>query len=105
MYIQQYVAANLPAKTEHRVGAESRNGSRQANRKLKPRHPGRPYRRLGPTPELGKFSEGTCPNINFEKILQGARGNFEEKNKVLATPVIIMNYYIIIINVYYNYTA
>ena len=69
MYIQQHAAANLPVKTEDRVGAQSRNGSRQANRNIKPRHSGRPYRRLGPTPELGKFSEGTCQNINFEEIL------------------------------------
>jgi len=104
MYIQQHATVNLPAKTEDRVGAQSRNGRRQANRNLKPRHPGRPYRRLGPTSELGKFSEDTCPNINCEEILWGARGNSEEQNKVLASPVIIMNCYIII-NVYYNYTA
>jgi hypothetical protein len=40
--------------------------------------------------------------INFEEILSRACGNFEERNKVLAPPTIIMNYYIII-NVYYNY--
>lgn len=101
MYIQKHASVNLPAKTEDRVGAKIRNGSRQANRNLKPRHSGRPHRRLGPTSELGNLSEGTCPNIDFEDILQGTRGNFENQNKILAPPIIIMNYYIII-NVYCN---
>jgi hypothetical protein len=36
--------------------------------------------------------------MNFEEILSGANGNFQEQNKVLESPIII-----IIINAYYNY--
>jgi len=49
--------------------------------------------------------EGACPNglKNFEEILSRARGNFEEKNKVLESFMIIINYFIII--AYYNYVV
>ena len=41
-------------------------------------------------------------SINLEEILSGARGNFEEQNKVLEPSTIITNYYITIINAYNN---
>jgi len=45
-------------------------------------------------------------SMNFEKILWCAYGNFEEKNKVLNSSIIIINYcIIIIINAYYNYVV
>ena len=41
-------------------------------------------------------------SINIEEILSRAHGNFEEKNKVIESSVIITNYRIIV-NTYYNY--
>jgi len=38
-----------------------------------------------------------------KKILSRVHGNFEEQYKILESSIIITNYYIIIINVYYNY--
>ena len=43
-------------------------------------------------------------SINLEEFLLSAHGNFEEQNKALEFPIIKINYYIIIIIVYYNYT-
>jgi hypothetical protein len=49
-------------------------------------------------------------SVNFEGILSGSYGNFEEHNKVLEPSIITINYCIVIIiiiimtiNVYYNY--
>jgi hypothetical protein len=43
-------------------------------------------------------------SISFKEILSGGHGNFEEQNKVLESVIIIINYCIIIMNAYYNYT-
>jgi len=43
-------------------------------------------------------------SINLEEFLSSARGNFEEQNKVLEFSIIMINYYVIIIIAYYNYT-
>ena len=43
-------------------------------------------------------------SINFVKILLRARGNFEERNEVLESPTITINY-CIIVNAYYNYVV
>jgi len=45
---------------------------------------------------VSKFS------TNFEEIIWRALGNFEERNKVLDSPTIIINYSIVINNVYNN---
>lgn len=42
-------------------------------------------------------------SINFEEILSRVHWNFEEQNKVLASFIIIINYYIVIINAYFNH--
>jgi len=42
--------------------------------------------------------------LNFEEILWRTYGNFEEKNKVLNSSIIIINY-CFIINTYYNYVC
>jgi len=43
-------------------------------------------------------------SIHFKEILPLALGNFEEQIQILESFIIIINYCIIIINVYYNYT-
>jgi len=43
-------------------------------------------------------------SISFKEILSDGHGNFEEQNKVLESVIIIINYCIIIMNAYYNYT-
>jgi len=43
-------------------------------------------------------------STNFKETLSGGYGNFEEQNKVLESLIIIINYCIIIMNAYYNYT-
>jgi hypothetical protein len=54
---------------------------------------------------LANICEASCQRFfyKFQKILPRAHGNFEEQNKVLERSKIIINYSIIIINVYYNY--
>ena len=42
------------------------------------------------------------PSINFAEIYPRAHGNFEEKNKVLESSVIIINYCVIITDALYN---
>jgi hypothetical protein len=54
----------------------------------------------------GKIFEGTCPklSIKFKEILACAHGNFEERNKILESSIIIIiNYCIINISAYYNH--
>jgi hypothetical protein len=43
-------------------------------------------------------------SLKFKEILWRTYGNFEEKNKVLNSSIIIINY-CIIINAYYNYVV
>jgi hypothetical protein len=54
----------------------------------------------------GKIFEGACPKLSimFKEILACAHGNFEEYNNVLESSIIIINYCIINISVYYNHT-
>jgi hypothetical protein len=40
-------------------------------------------------------------SVTFEEILLHAQGNFEEQNKVSESSIIIINYWIIIINAHY----
>jgi len=40
---------------------------------------------------------------NFEEIIWRAPGNIEDQNKVLDSSIIIINYFIILINANYNY--
>jgi hypothetical protein len=42
-------------------------------------------------------------SLNFEELLSHAHRDFEEQNKVLGHFVIIINYFIIVINAYYNF--
>ena len=51
------------------------------------------------------FFLGCVPklSVDLEEILSRAHGNFEEQNKVLESSIIIINYFVFIINKYYNY--
>jgi hypothetical protein len=42
-------------------------------------------------------------SLNFEEILSPAHGDFEEQNKVLGHSIIIIKYFIIVINAYIQF--
>jgi hypothetical protein len=54
----------------------------------------------------GQIFEGACSKLSTKskEILTCAHGNFEERNKVLESSIIIINYCIINISAYYNHT-